>query len=504
MSSSVARPDGERSAVWHQRLPNIAFAFVVMSLLALATTPILMFRRLAGMRQATAATSGRAAPLVSKLRSVIAEEIIMHERFRFDSDAVTRSRYEQYRALDTQLLDSLVPVAHRVSAAAGRHAEEMRRIATAWHRDNDALVDGTITEQQFTRTFPRTLALSRALSDADSLLADDVERAEAREHDSAVRLVTRQRMTSSALGVLAILAVMVVGWFARREQRLTVALVGAVDAANRLRAQSERRREDLVRMSESKGRLVRGFTHDVKNPIGAADGYLQLVEDEVYGPLAAKQRSSIVRARGSLKAALKLIGDLLEMTTVETTRVDVKHERMDLCEVAREAAEEYRAQAEAKGLTMTVEISDDACITSSDAGRVRQVLGNLISNAVKYTAIGSVTVRVVRPFNRDPASSAPAGDRVAVEVSDTGKGIPKEKLRHVFEEFVRLDPDGAPGAGIGLAMSRRITDALGGNITLRSEVGTGSTFTLWLPVDASPVDAAAAWALTGRGEMAAR
>ena len=124
---------------------------------------------------------------------------------------------------------------------------------------------------------------------------------------------------------------------------------------------------------------------------------------------------------------------------------------------------------------------------------------------MKYIATGSVTVRVVRPFAGDPASSVPAGDRVAVEVSDTGKGIPKEKLRHVFEEFVRLDPDGAPGAGIGLAMIRRITDSLGGNITLQSEMGVGSTFTLWLPLDASPVDAAI-WSLdrTSQGGVASR
>ena len=504
MSSSTGQPDTEQVVTWHQRLPNIAFAFVVASLLALATTPILMFRHLDGLRRATAATSGRAAPLVSKLRSVSAEEIIMHEQFRLDSDPLTRARYEQYRSLDKQLLDSLVPVARRVGPSAGRHAEEMARLAAEWHRDNDALVNGAISEPQFVKTFPRTLALSRALSDADSLLADDVERAQNREHAKVMRLVTRQRATSFALGMLTILAVMVVGWFARRERRLAVALVGAVDAANRLRAQSERRREDLVRLSESKGRLVRGFTHDVRNPIGAADGYLQLVEDGVYGPIAAKQRSSIVRARGSLTAALKLISDLLELTTVETNRLEVKHEPMDLCAVAREAAEEYRAQAEAKGLTMTVEIDDDACITNSDPARVRQVLGNLISNAVKYTSIGSVTVRVIRPFARTPESSAPPGDRVAVEVSDTGKGIPKEKLRHVFEEFVRLDPDGSPGAGIGLAMSRRITDALGGNITLRSEVGIGSTFTLWLPVDAAAVDTAAVWTHAERGEMAAR
>ena len=505
MIATVAPADADRRAGWRRRLPIVAFAFVVVSLLALATTPLLMISRLDAMRRAIQATSGRAAPLVSKLRSVYAEEVIIHERFRSDGDPVTRAHYEQYRALDTQLLDSLLPLAHRIGTAAGRHADEMQKIATEWHRDHDARVDGSMTEIQFVENLPRTVAISQALRAADSLLANDVERAKARDMTDGERLVSGQRMISSALGVLAILAVMVVGWFARRERRLTVALVGAVEVANRLSTQSERRREDLVRLTESKARLVRGFTHDVKNPLGAADGYLQLVEDGVYGPLAVKQRSSIVRARGSLKAALKLIGDLLELTTVETGKIDVIHEQMDLCEVAHDAAEEYRAQAEAKGLTMTIEMSEDACITSSDPGRVHQVLGNLISNAVKYTVKGGVTVRVVRPANGDRAPSAPS-EHVAVQVSDTGSGIPEDKQRYVFEEFVRLDPNGAPGAGIGLAMSRRITDALGGNITLRSEVGVGSTFTLWLPVDALPGDGAGAWATVGtaRGAMAGR
>jgi signal transduction histidine kinase len=495
MIASVAPAEADRRSGWRRRLPIIAFAFVVVSLLALATTPLLMISRLDTMRRAIQATSGRAAPLVSKLRSVYAEEVIVHEKFRFDSDAVTRAHYEEYRALDTQLLDSLLPLAQRIGPAAGRHADEMQKIAAEWHRDHDARVDGTMTEMQFVENLPRTVALSRALRTADSLLADDVERAAQRDIADGVRLVRGQRVISTALGMLAIFAVMVVGWFARRERRLTVALVGAVEVANRLSAQSERRREDLVRLTESKARLVRGFTHDVRNPLGAADGYLQLVEDGVYGPLAVKQRSSVVRARGSLKAALKLIGDLLELTTVEMGKIEVIHEQMDLCEVAHDAAEEYRAQAEAKGLTMTTEMSEDACITSSDPGRVRQVLGNLISNAVKYTVKGGITVRVLRP----------SVGHVAVEVADTGNGIPTDKQRYVFEEFVRLDPHSAPGAGIGLAMSRRITDALGGSITLQSEEGVGSTFTLWLPVT-EPESRAAGWtpAVAARGTMASR
>lgn len=496
MIADVEPPEAGHLSGWRRHLPTIALVFVAVSLLALATTPILMIRRLDSMRQATGAMSGRATPLVSQLRSVFAAQVMTHERFRFDSDSVSRAHYEQLRALDARLLDSLLPIANRIGPEAGRHAEEMQRIAADWHRDHDARANGTITERQFVENLPRTVALSRAMGAVDSELAGDIGRAQELEIAEGERLERGQRLISSALGVLAILAVVVVAWFARRERRLTVALVAAVDVANRLSAQSERRREELVRLTESKARLVRGFTHDVKNPIGAADGYLQLVEDEVYGQLAAKQRSSIVRARGSLKAALKLIGDLLELATVETGEIDVRHEQMDLCDVAREAAEEYRAQAEAKGLTMTIETADDACATSSDPGRVRQVLGNLISNAVKYTKKGGITVRVV----------GPSMGHVAVEVADTGSGIPADKQSNVFEEFVRLDADSAPGAGIGLAMSRRITDALGGNLTLWSEVGKGSTFTLWLPVDASHGNGTGAWATVGatRGAVANR
>ena len=110
----------------------------------------------------------------------------------------------------------------------------------------------------------------------------------------------------------------------------------------------------------------------------------------------------------------------------------------------------------------------------SDPMRVRQVLGNLISNAGKYTVTEEVAVWV--GGEDDPESRG----RLSISVADTGPGIAKDKQRLLFQEFVRLDPTAGPGAGIGLAMSARIAEALGGSITVRSDSGHGSVFVLWL------------------------
>jgi len=268
----------------------------------------------------------------------------------------------------------------------------------------------------------------------------------------------------------------------RREQRLSRALAAAADEEARLRALSEQRREDLMRISASKGRLVRGFTHDVKNPIGAADGYLQLVEDGITGPLTERQATSIARARRAIRSALALIGDLLEVAQAESGHLQVEHVPTDLAAVAADVAEDFRAQAEARGLSLTLAASPVPML-ATDPARVRQVIGNLVSNAVKYTPRGGVTVRV-----------AERAGCVVVDVEDTGPGIPEDKRRLLFQEFTRLDPTAAPGVGIGLAMSHRIAEAIGGRLTVSGAPGRGSTFTLALPLAAtleaaSPSDA---------------
>ncbi|NUS98600.1 MAG: GAF domain-containing sensor histidine kinase [Gemmatimonadaceae bacterium] len=237
-------------------------------------------------------------------------------------------------------------------------------------------------------------------------------------------------------------------------------------------------RAQLERVIKSRSRLMRGFSHDVKNPLGAADGYAELLTAGVYGELSAEQHESVRRIRRSQRGAIDLIEDLHEMARAETGNIHLSLKLVDLADVVRASGEEYRAVAEAAGLTLTVDVPDTPFIVMTDRVRVTQILSNLLSNAIKYTARGSIELRV----HGDPAERA--ADReswAAIEVRDTGRGIVADKLDAIFEEFVRLGPSEKSGAGLGLAVSQRLAQALGGRIEVESEVGRGSTFTLWVP-----------------------
>lgn len=248
-----------------------------------------------------------------------------------------------------------------------------------------------------------------------------------------------------------------------------------------LLADAERKRDELERVMESRATLVRGFSHDVKNPLGAADGFLQLLEAGTTGQLTDKQEESVRRVRRSLRAALGLIEDLLDLARAEAGEIEIRWVPVSARDAASEVGEDHRAQAEEKGLTLDLVLPRQFPVIESDVVRVRQILGNLISNAIKYTPKGghvwvSVGIRA--------GGDAPGPGRwVTVDVSDTGGGISEEQQKVLFQEFARLETSaGERGTGIGLAISRRVARALGGDVTAKSDVGVGSTFTLWLPL----------------------
>jgi signal transduction histidine kinase len=254
---------------------------------------------------------------------------------------------------------------------------------------------------------------------------------------------------------------------------------------------AQERRADLERATESRVRLLRGFSHDVKNPLGAADGHAALLEMGVLGELQPKQMESVGRIRASIGSALELIGDLLELARAEAGQVEVHRTPVDVRDVTRDLAADYQAQATARGLELGVELPAELPLVATDPVRARQVLGNLISNAVKYTPQGRITVRVElrqHDGNGDGAGPPRRGRWVGVGVADTGPGIPRGQHGELFREFGRLSPSSARGHGLGLAISQRIAAALGGSITVDSEAGQGSTFTLWLPADEPAAD----------------
>ena len=238
----------------------------------------------------------------------------------------------------------------------------------------------------------------------------------------------------------------------------------------RLFEESQKQANEVRKVMEGHTRLVRGFAHDLKNPIGAADGHAALLQDGLLGELNEAQQKSVNRVRDGLKAAVQLINDVVELARAEAGQLILKKRPIDVRTIVKEIVEQYRAAAENAGLSIAADLGEVPEI-ESDPDRVRQILGNLVSNAVKYTKPGgSIQVRTG------------LGDTcVTIDVVDTGIGIPEDKLDVLFTEFERIDPTVKPGAGLGLAISRRMAAALGGSLTVKTKRGEGSVFTLSLP-----------------------
>ena len=256
----------------------------------------------------------------------------------------------------------------------------------------------------------------------------------------------------------------------------------------RLLNEAQEQRRALERVIQSRSRLMRGFSHDVKNPIGAADGFAELLSMGIYGALTAEQQASIDRMRRSIHTALALIDDLHELARAETGHLTLKLAPVDLAVLARSLGEEYDAAAHGRGLSLSVEVEQRGLIVQADGPRVRQIVANLLSNAIKYTERGSITLRVREQEAEPSGNQGNQGSWVAIDVIDSGVGIPADKRDFIFEEFNRLDTGTTSGAGLGLAISKLLAESLGGHVSVTSELGRGSMFTLWLPLHITVIE----------------
>jgi signal transduction histidine kinase len=299
-----------------------------------------------------------------------------------------------------------------------------------------------------------------------------------RERAREIRAVEHRRLVlTGGLVFLAFVSSLVVAWLGRQVSRLAL-------EAERQRVKAVRALAESHRTLASRYRLMRGVTHDIKNPLGAADGYGELLQMGLHGRLGPEQEHAVTRIRGCIADALAIIHDLLELSRAESGSLPVEKRETELGALLRGVADEYRAAAGAAGRAIHVDVAEPVSAVT-DPSRVRQILGNLVSNAIKY-ARGSD--RVVLSAGRAPAGSR-RGAWTVVRVTDFGPGIPAGELANLFEEFYRAEGGaGVEGHGLGLSVARRIASLLGGDLTVESEVGRGSIFTLWIPLDdaASP------------------
>jgi signal transduction histidine kinase len=231
------------------------------------------------------------------------------------------------------------------------------------------------------------------------------------------------------------------------------------------------------------------------------DGHAQLLADGLMGPLAPAQQDSVARIRRAVRSMLALVDDLLELSRAEAGQVRVAAEPTDLDALLRDTVEEHRAAARVAGHRLDLAVADALPDVVTDPERVRQVLGNLLSNAVKYTPEGGrIAVRAELRARGDGNGDGRGDGRgdghaarrwMAIDVADTGPGIPGDQLDAIFDEFARLPAHAAqPGSGLGLSIARRIATLLGGDVTVRNEPQGGARFTLWLPADRQPRAAA--------------
>jgi signal transduction histidine kinase len=248
--------------------------------------------------------------------------------------------------------------------------------------------------------------------------------------------------------------------------------------------QAERALADTARATEARSHLLRGVSHDVKNPLGAARGYAELLQQGIKGELTPDQAKFVDGIRRSIDSALAILADLLDLARADSGGLHVERVPVELGRIARDAAEDHRAVARAAGHVLECPAPAQPVAIHTDPARVRQVLGNLLSNAVKYTpAPGRITVLVEQA---DGAASRP-GAWAVLRVSDTGPGIPPEQREAIFDEFTRLhDGTQIKGHGLGLAISRRVARLLGGDLDVSGVPGEGATFTLWLPLREEP------------------
>jgi len=302
----------------------------------------------------------------------------------------------------------------------------------------------------------------------------------------------------------------------------------------------ERLSEELFQANRAKSEFLANVSHELRTPLNAVVGFAELLQEGVYGELTPRQAGPVQRIAASAAHLRHLVDQILDLAKIAAGRLEVHPELMALRPFVLDVGGEIESLVREKGLSLSIGVPASLPKLRSDPLHVRQVLVNLLGNAVKFTPAGgrvqvraslvqtpvsappfplpvvrtadgpgstaggarstdgsagvrtltAAVQRLRRRLPADPRPGGPTADWVALQVVDTGAGILPEHQARIFDEFEQLGPrtgdSAVRGTGLGLAISRRLAHLLGGELTVESTPGAGSTFTLWLPVN--PVD----------------
>jgi signal transduction histidine kinase/ActR/RegA family two-component response regulator len=242
----------------------------------------------------------------------------------------------------------------------------------------------------------------------------------------------------------------------------------------RLFRELEQRSAELEVASTHKSEFLASMSHELRTPLNAVLGFSEVLLEQMFGEINERQEEYLRDIHGSGKHLLELLNEILDLSKVEAGQMQLEYTTFELAPVLDHAAAMLRERAGLKAVDIVVEADDDVGAVEADELRLKQVVINLLTNAVKFTGdAGSIVMRATRS----------GSEVVTITVSDTGIGVPPEDRERIFESFQQGGRGASreEGTGLGLTLSRRIVELLGGRMWLESEVGVGSTFGFSLP-----------------------
>jgi signal transduction histidine kinase len=320
-----------------------------------------------------------------------------------------------------------------------------------------------------------TLPLSSAVRDRRAISGRQVIDASERLHQDFValselggeevrRLEQIDMVVSAGLASIALAAMAIVVALERKVRRFA--------------AEADDRARKLERSIELRATLINGVVHDVKNPLGAAAGYADLLTEGVAGPMNERQTEMVGRFKRLIETAQQTVAELVDLARVEAKEYTIERRDTNLVAALRRIVDDHQPEAARKSMTLSFSPPADSLWLKTDANRLRHVIENLLSNALKYTPAGGV-INVALKVD----DGAPPHARITVR--DNGPGVPIELRERIFDPFYRIPSSEhrVPGSGLGLAISRRIAGLLGGDLMVTDAPGGGSDFVLTLPME---------------------
>lgn len=292
------------------------------------------------------------------------------------------------------------------------------------------------------------------------------------------------RFLEIVLPVAGAMAVVVMVIVIRRTRRQ------AASSADRSR-ELERLSSELIRANRMKSEFLANVSHELRTPLNAIVGFIDLLREGVYGELTPRQSVPVERIEASANHLRVLVDQVLDLARMAAGRLDVQPETIMLRAFLMDVTSEMESLASEKGLSLSVTLGAALPAVQADPTHLRQILINLLGNACKYSDSGVVAIRAA-------VADAPGSSRLrhangvsrwlCIAVTDTGPGIPLADQERIFEEFEQIDAGSRThsarrGTGLGLPISRRLAEAMGGDVTVESEPGKGARFTVWLPLE---------------------